>query len=142
MKLNHTNIFSIGFRGEGKSFLNRPLYRLEIPKSPKGYWYHYELQLELGDYPESNPNSGILSLYDKGTKDAHMITSEKVNKENKYKKIDFILDTDNTHVTGIKFMNLEERIIPIAWHVTTLERLNKIYTALTGNPPLQIRKPK
>ncbi len=38
---------------------------------------------------------------------------------------------------GIKYIDIKERTIPIAWHVTTLERLNEIYVALTGNDPLQ-----
>jgi hypothetical protein len=138
MKLTESVLFKLGFRGEGRDIINRPSYRLEVPRGKRGY-YHFEIQLVLNDYPESNPNSGILSLYDRGVKDAQCLTSEKDTGQKKSKKIDFIQWREDGHVGGIKYITLKERIIPIAWHVTTLERLNKIYTALTENPPLKIK---
>jgi hypothetical protein len=91
----------------------------------------------LGPYPENNGNSGILSLYDPPVKDAHMIAEESENC-----KIDHVLWETNDQGDGqpskggIKYIDIKEFNLPIAWHVTTLERLNEIYVALTQNPPL------
>lgn len=133
IKLDDNILIKLGFRGEGKDILNRPAYRLEVPN------YHYQLQIVLGDYPESNPNSGILSLYEPKIKNAHCLTWEKDNGKKESKRIDHILWTEDGQRVGIKYINLKERVIPIAWHVTTIERLNEIYVALTRNEPLQIK---
>lgn len=138
-KLTDELLNDLGFRGEGRGLTNNPAYRLEVPPFKERY-YSYEIQLVLNPYPDTNPNSGILSLYAKGTKDVHCITSEKDKGQKESKKIDHILERDGKTVVGIKYINIPDRCFPIAWHVTTLERLNSIYTALTGNPPLEPRK--
>ncbi len=137
-KLTHDLLYKIGFRGEGKDITNKPAFRFEVPKNEKLVrYYHYQLQIVLGDYPETNGNSGVLSLYDPPIKDAHMTAEERDNL-----KVDVVLweseDIGNGTPSkgGIKYIDIPERNIPIAWHVTTLERLNQIYTALTGNDPL------
>lgn len=139
-KLTHDILLGLGFKGEGRSRLGRPLFRLEWEK------YHYQLQIELANYPSSNPNSGIVSVYYPEWKDMHVHSwqkkkdkNEKWDRNNKSKKIDFLVNQDGEHFYGVKYVTFPEKQIPIAWRVTTLERLNKIYTALTQKPPLQLR---
>lgn len=132
----------LGFRGEGKDIINHPAYRLEIPWDSKTFKHSYswQLQVVLGPYPDTNPNSGIVSLYSPALKDQHCITSEEKGKKiRKGRKIDFLLNEDETHKVGYKYVDFPERCVAIAWHVTTLERLNQIYVALTRNPPLKPR---
>lgn len=142
-KLTEDLLRRLGFHGEGKDIVNRPAYRLEIPFNNKRFkhHYHYQIQVVLSPYPETNPNSGIVSLYYPALKDQHCITSEEKGKKvNKRKKLDFVLSEDETHRVGYKYVDFPERCTPIAWHVTTLERLNQIYVALTRNPPLKPKK--
>lgn len=134
-KLTHDLLIEIGFRGEGKSFTNKPLYRLKPLKNKIFGYYHFEIQMQLGDYPETNGNSGILSLYSKPIKDAHMLVEEYDSND----KADFAMweDKENGLKGGIKYIDIKEFNQPIAWHVTTLERLNELYCALTQNEPLK-----
>jgi hypothetical protein len=128
-KLTRELLTKLGFRGEGKDYCGRPLYRYEVPYQSKkvknGYYYDFQMSLNE-DVPETNPNSGI---------------SEKL-------KIDWVMwetkdqGDGKPSKGGIKYLNEPERIIPIAHHVTTLERLNAIYTSITRNEPLAIREPK
>lgn len=134
MKLTENILQRLGFRGEGKDITNKPAYRLKVPS-----YYHYELQIVLGNYPETNGNSGVVSLYDAGVKDAHCLTWEKSDGKKTSKKIDHIMWEADGQRGGLKYITLPARCIPIAWHVTTVERLNAIYTALTLNPPLKLR---
>jgi hypothetical protein len=113
-KLTPDILIKLGFNGEGRGITDRPLYRLEWQKN------HYQLQVELGNYPETNPNSGIVSLYFPEL------------------RVDFVESEDEENVYGIKYVTFPAKQIPIAWYVTTIERLNAIYTALTGNEPLII----
>lgn len=55
------------------------------------------------------------------------------------KKIDHIQWKADGQRGGIKYITLPPRCMPIAFHVTTIERLNAIYTALTRNAPLKLR---
>jgi hypothetical protein len=142
-KLTDGLLYRLGFRGEGRDFTNNPAYRFEVPRNEKlDRGYHYQIQIVLNNYPESNGNSGILSLYAPPIKDAHCITEE-----DGLGKVDFVQwETEDQgdgkpSKGGIKYINVPERNIPIAWHVTTLERLNEIYVALTQNDPL-IPRPK
>lgn len=144
-KLTEDLLRSLGFRGEGKDIINRPAYRLKVPWDSKTFKhsYHFQIQVVLGPYPDTNPNSGIVSLYDPEMKDQHCIASEEKSKKgSKKNKIDFLLSEDDTHRVGYKYITFPERCIPIAWHVATLERLNQIYVALTRNPPLKPREIK
>lgn len=142
MKLTFEILMKLGFHSEGKSITDNPTYRLKIYKNNKNfkYWYSWEIQIELGNYPASNPNSGIVSIYQPELKDQHCQTWEKDNGQKESKKIDFIQWREGGQVGGIKYITFREKTIPIAWHVTTLERLNQIYVSLTKNPPLKIKK--
>lgn len=141
MKLTFELLMKLGFHCEGKDIINHPVYRLKINHNGRRFknGYHFELQISLGDYPESNPNSGIVSLHQPEMKDMHCQTWEKDKGQKESKKIDFIQWRVDGQVGGIKYVTCKESTIPIAWHVTTLERLNQIYTSLTRNAPL---KPK
>ena len=140
-KLTRDMLSDLGFVGEGKSLTGKPLYRIEWQK------HMYLLQVELNDYPEDNPNSGIVSIFYPEYKDQHVFTHEKKktkgekwDRKQKSGKVDFIESEDEEYVYGIKYVTFPESYHPIAWHVTTLERLNAIYTALTGLPPLVNRR--
>lgn len=129
-KLTTQKLIDYGFRGEGKGITNNPLYRLEIEK------HSYQFQVELGNYPTSNPNCGIVSLYFPEEKDVHCATYEKkVNSKKigqKPKRIDYIESEDDYYFYGIKYISLIERQVHIAWYVSTTERLEAIVKALTG----------
>lgn len=138
-KLTIELLNKLGFRGEGRNIINTPAYRLKVPfNAYLNRHYHYQIQIVLGDYPETNGNSGILSLYDPGVKDAHCLIEERDGDE----KADHILweDKEDNLKGGIKYIDIPSRCIAIAWHVTTLERLNAIYCALTGNEPLSTKE--
>lgn len=141
MKLTFEVLMKLGFHCEGKDITDKPAFRLKIKHNSRSFknGYNYELQIVLGDYPESNPNSGIISLHQPELKDMHCQTWEKDNGQKESKKIDFIQWREGGQVGGIKYVTFKEQTIPIAWHVTTLERLNQIYTALTKNPPLKLK---
>lgn len=132
MKLTPEILRKLGFRGEGRSLSNTPAYRLEVPKGEEGYYCYGQFQLVLGDYPDSNPNCGILSLYQPEVKDAHVLSDDSEQ------KLDYILEDHGEYKVGYIYDTFSEDITPIANHVNTLERLNAIYTALTGNPPLEL----
>lgn len=134
IKLTHRVLSDLGFVGEGKSITGNPLYRFEWAKN------HYLFQVELHDYPESNPNSGIVSIYYPELKDQHVISWDKIENKGKSKRVDFIESEDEKNIYGIKYVTFHSRYFQIAWHVTTVERLNAIYTALTGNKPLKLRE--
>jgi len=136
IKLTPEVLISIGFIGEGKSITNRPLYRYEWHKN------RYQFQMELNDYPEQNQNSGVLSIYYPEMKDQHLHTQDKKENKGKSERIDHITDEDDEFIYGIKFIDIPKEEIPIAWRVTTLSRLNAIFTALTGLPPLKPFKRK
>lgn len=132
-KLTQDVLLAIGFRGEGRDITNSPAFRLEVPKNRKYGNYPFQIQIVLEDYPEKNPNSGVFSLYSPAVKDSHMIVSGD-------QEHDFILEQGPTkeETAAIKYVDIPEKCQPIAWHVTTLERFNAVYTALTDNPPLQL----
>lgn len=146
MRLTWEILIKLGFHGEGKDLTNKPCYRLRVPYRSLDFkfGYHYQFQMVLNEeFPDSNPNSGILSLYSPAMKDCHMICSDSDKT-----KVDFVMwDTKDRgdgkpEKGGIKYIDEKERNLYIAWHVTTLERLNEIYCALTRNEPLKIRNPK
>lgn len=143
-KLTQHLLLKLGFRGEGKDITNNPAFRLKVPKHGTNGYYGYEIQVVLmPNLPSTNPNSGIVSLYDRGTEDAHCHAWDSKNDKGEIEKadIDFVQRVGDDGLRyGIKYITFPDRIIPIAWYVTTLERLNKIYVALTGNSPLKPRK--
>jgi hypothetical protein len=142
MQLTPHVLLQLGFRGEGKDTLKRPAYRLIVPPHPKtGNHYHWQIQVVLGDYPETNPNCGIVSLYDPSTKDAHVLTWEKDDGSKTSKKIDHIEWISDGQRGGIKYMTFPERIVPVAHYIDTVEKLNRVYVGLTGNPPLKVKNP-
>lgn len=140
-KLTHELLSDLGFVGQGKSVTGKPLYRLEWEKN------RYQLQVELNDYPEPNGNNGIVSIYYPELKDEHVLSWDDKKQKGipwdrkvKSKRVDFIQSEDDDHIYGIKYITFPENSHPIAHNVTTLERLNAIYTALTEKEPLKVRE--
>lgn len=126
-KLTPDILYKMGFGGEGKSrHLNRPLYRKKIEGYP------FELQMELGDYPPENGNSGILSLYMPPVRDMHLYTSQDIGEG----KIDYIdwTDAEAGVEGGIKYITDHGMNQPIAWSVTTVDRLAALIRAITNKP--------
>lgn len=103
MKITEKGLKGLGFKlAKDKGITGRNLWRLKVP------YYPYQIQMELGDYDSSNPNCGILSLYEPPTK-AVMFKSNGKKKK----------------------LKLEEFCRPIAWHVDTHNRLYNIIQSLT-----------
>lgn len=137
-KLTPEILLSLGFYGEGKSITKNPLYRIKCN-------HHYYLQVELNDYPDTNPNSGIVSIFHPELKDQHCHVWEKKDQKSKklkkrIKRIDYVESEDDEFIHGIQYITFHETHWPIAWHVTTVGRLNDIYTSLTNLPALKSRK--
>lgn len=78
------------------------VWRIKLP------YYNSQIQVELGDYPKSNPNCGIVSLFDE-----KLIVDSYTSKGKKTK------------------ITFPERCIPIAWYVDNPERLQQIIVSLT-----------
>ena len=129
-KLTQDILYEIGFRGEGRDHINKPAYRLEIPN-----FHSYEIQIVLANYSGNNPNNGIVSLYQREMKDVHCLDSTYSNPN---KKLDYIIqknieDGGKKYNLGIKYVTFKENVQPIAWGVTTFERLRDIIKALTNH---------
>jgi len=107
---------------EGRDVIGKPIYSL-VPKQTQYGTYAFHIEVVLNpEYPESNGNSGIVSihmppgvmnsvppdLYDKDD-----WTEEDIKRADEYTE------------------EYEGFTQPIAWHVTTLERLQSIVKSLT-----------
>lgn len=109
MKLTPLILLEIGFVE-----LNPEPYRNKFrvfeffPPKTLSIYNGYFFRVHIGNYPETNPNSGIISLVTPEIKE---------------------------HIRGESVTMRGEQEIAIATHVTTLEQLNAIYTALTQNEP-------
>lgn len=127
IKLTYHNLFLLGFHGEGKDTLNKPIYRIDLNSS------YDKLEVILGNYPESNPNSGIVRVFQPGLKDQHCLTHEKKSGQSikEVTKMDFVTEEDDENYYGIKYINFPEKWMNIAHSVTTVGRLCDIYKALT-----------
>lgn len=127
IKLTRTVLQLLNFHGEGYDHVKRPCYRYDL-----GHGHRY-LQVVLNDYPETNPNCGIVSIFFPEMKQQHMFTQEKKTGQSKkeVKKIDFVTEEDSEYFYGIKYLDVPSHTTPIAWHVTTVGRICDIYRALT-----------
>lgn len=130
IKLTHDNIYLLGFHGEGCTITKTPIYRIDL-RSPLD-----QLELIIGDYPESNPNSGIVRVFHPELKDQHMYTYLKkkkgLTKKKIAKHIDYITHEDKENYYGIKYVTDKEKWMNIAHSVTTVGRICDIYKALTN----------
>ena len=93
----------LGFKKAKCNLLGNEVWRLSLP------YYSYVIQVELHDYPVTNPNCGILSLYTPEEKNVEVYQS------NGRKKL----------------MNFKEQNFRIAHYVHTPERLRQLITVLT-----------
>lgn len=105
-----------------KDVIGSTIYSLALPKTPFGT-YPFDIRVVLNPhYPDSNANSGIVSLYSpEGTISA--IPEDLWDKE-EWTEEDQKRADEGTIV-------LDELHQPIAWHVTTYERLEQIIESLT-----------
>ncbi len=107
---------------EEKDLLDRPIYRLSNIVSQYGN-YEFNIEIVLNpQYKQSNPNCGIVCLHFEETTYS-CIPEDLVSKEE-------WTDEDRTRVDN-HFEVIPESRQPIAWHVTTYERLRDIVKSLT-----------
>lgn len=116
-KLSGEVLVQLGFVPSGENFARRPRYH----KAPQGYPFHIEVV--LGPYPDTNPNSGIVSVYSPAGV-AYGIPDDLVSKES-WTPEDEIRAENHT-------VPFDEMWQPVAWHVTRVGRLRAIYSALVG----------
>lgn len=101
-KIDEEGLKRLGFYlAEEKDNL-RNIWRLKVP------YYHYEFQIVLGNYHSTNPNCGVVSLYDPA---GEAVGFTQKGKKKMYKYPGFCR--------------------PIAWHVDTFDRLHIIIQALS-----------
>ncbi len=107
---------------EEKDILDRPIYSLSSPQTPYGL-YPFDIQVVLSpEYGESNPNSGIVSIHMReetiSTIPDDLIHKEEWTEEDQKRADEHVIVS-------------ESATQPIAWHVTTFERLRTIIEPLT-----------
>jgi hypothetical protein len=83
---------------------SRDTYRIQ----PEGYYY--EIWVHIGDYPQENPNCGVVGVY------------EKENKATIY----------NEETEKMEEIKLEANLSNVAWGVYTVGRFKKVYEGLTN----------
>jgi hypothetical protein len=107
---------------EEKDVIGRPIYSLSTPKTPYGT-YPFDIQVVINpQYGESNANSGIVSIFMK-EETLSTIPDDLIYKE---EWTDEDMKRADEHTTVF-----EATTQPIAWHVTTYERLKTIIEPLT-----------
>jgi len=118
---------ALGFKEDGTDHIDRPIYR-KVSQAERGEdrtteeWYPFVLQMQLHDYGEDNPNSGILSIHSP-FEEAHGVPPHLYDKEE-------WTEQDHKDAEGYR-IPLEEWTQPVAWHVFRLGRLKDLYKSLT-----------
>lgn len=104
MRIDEKYLLDVGFK-EVEPLMHefgRKTYQLKFP------FYNYQFRLSLGDYPSSNPNCGVLGLYEPEE------------------------DVEGVDLRGKKkIIKYPEFYRPIAWYVDTPNRLHSIIQSLT-----------
>ena len=106
-KLTDIKLLRLGFNIVGKDICDSPIYRRSGTTLNN---YPFDIDVILSDYPETNPNIGIVILHMDECKDCPAPTNEDLN-----------------HT-----IDLEEMNQPVAWGVYTVERLKLIIESLTN----------
>jgi hypothetical protein len=107
---------------EETDIVGSPIYSLTKPVTKYGQ-YHFDIRVVLNPhYPDSNPNSGIVSIYSP-EETISSIPPDLWEKE-EWTEEDQKRADEHTIVC-------EELHQPIAWHVTTYERLESLIESLT-----------
>lgn len=107
---------------EEKDMLGRPIYRLSKINSKYGD-YPFEIQIVLSpQYPDSNPNCGVVSIFMKEETVA-TVPEDLISKE------DWTEEDEKRYEENLTVF--EATTQPVAWHVTTYERLKTIVESLT-----------
>lgn len=99
-KLTKEILKNLGFKKAEQN--GKEVWRIKIP------YYHHHIQIELGEYPRTNPNCGTVCIWSPKEK---VPTFTKKGKK--------------------KMITLHESTIGIAWYVDTPERLRSIIVSLT-----------
>lgn len=107
VRLDEEGLERLGFYDAGKNMIDRTKWRLKIP------YYSFELQITIGNYPATNPNCGVMSIYSPTEKAE---TYKQTKKHPKGKKI------------TLKIKEMEQ---PIAWYIWDYDRLRNLIVSLT-----------
>jgi hypothetical protein len=123
MKLTPEILLANGFiELEEKDITDCSIYRLSDIQGPWGS-YGFDLEVVLGNYPESNPNSGILSIH------LPSYTTALIPEDLWNKKEDWTEEDQERYENNLQTFEASRQ--PVAWHVTTLERLKDLVKSLT-----------
>lgn len=107
---------------ERKDVLDRPIYSLQNIKSKYGE-YGFDIWVVLNPkYTNSNPNCGILSLHSPAYE--YQVIPEDLLTKEEWTEEDMERAKNSVEIA-------EETTQPIAWHLTTYERLKTIVKSLT-----------
>lgn len=120
-RLNPKLLLTYGFvELEEKDIMDRSIYSLSSNLLED---YPFDIHVVLSpEYPDSNPNSGIVFIYSKSETLA-VVPEDLVSKE---------IWTEEDEVRYEENLTVFEALTqPIAWHVTTLDRLQSIIESLT-----------
>lgn len=121
-KLTPEILLSLGFvRVEEDNHPFDDLFRLSDIKNQYGN-HGLDIEVSIGNYPESNPNSGVVAVYIPPYTSA-VIPDDLWDKED-WTEEDQVRADNN-------LVPFEESRQPIAWHVVTEERLKEIVKSLT-----------
>ena len=107
---------------EEKDIVGRSIYRLSNIEGKYGSYGH-DIQIVLNpQYPDSNPNSGIVSIH-MPELTYTVVPDDLLDKDELTAEEEKRID-DNVHIA-------EAITYPVAWHVVTYERLKIIVESLT-----------
>ncbi len=116
--LTNEKLIKLGFKEVGLDVLDRPIFRISVPQHEVRGYYAFEIQVILSPaYPETNPNSGIVSI--------HSPKCEAMGIPPDLHKKDVWSEEDKTRASEYR-IPLKEWTQPIAWFVTSESRLRKI----------------
>jgi hypothetical protein len=101
-----------------KDSLDRPIYRIKPPRE-----YPFDIQLVMGDYPNTNPNCGVVSIHSAAS--VASAVPEDLYDKDEWTEEDVKRAENYT-------IDLEAWTQPIAWYVHTEERLLSIIKSLIG----------
>ena len=115
--LTGEKLLKYGFKIVGKDVLDNPIYRITPSEE-----YYFEIQVVLSNYPEDNPNAGILSIYH--AKQKCSAVPKDLWKKEKWTKEDEKRAEEYT-------ITLKEFNQPIAWGLTSEKRFITLFESLT-----------
>jgi hypothetical protein len=115
-KITEEVLKEIGFTDSGERHGYNKVWRIQPDKYP------HHIQFIMGDYPEDNPNVGVLGVFCP-EEELHTVPDDLVNKEDWTEEDEKRADEHLTH--------FDSQLVNIAWHVTSENRLKAIIENLT-----------